>query len=884
MAKKKKSKKSTVKQDLEFTFYKYLQKFYLENKGVIRKSYRDLSKKILDYNNPERPGSFLRVPQFEALEMYIFMKEFLNNEPVFEVFKSWHNKNGKFVNRSLTGAERGQASLFGGELDEKSYKTIFAAMKKNKRLYSNYIFALTMGTGKTILMGTCIFYEFILANKFPKDESYCHNALVFAPDKTVLNSLREIQSFDLAKVIPPEYVSFLSAHIQFHFLEDAGTVLSTLDKSMFNIVISNSQKIILKKQHKEKNSLDKLFDNGKDLYDKGSVYDENLDLYGFDIPDNEVDLATNQRFEKLRRLEQLGIYVDEAHHSFGAGLAKDMGVKSATNSLRTTIDELALSLARSGTKVVSCYNFTGTPYVGKNILPEVVYGYGLKEAIDSGYLKKVELKANKNVKSSEFLNIAVNDFVKRYGEERHEGMLPKLAIFCSTIEELEKEVRPAVEEVLTKLGISTNKVLVNVGDEKITSNDDIRRFRTLDTRGSEDQFILLVNKGKEGWNCRSLFGVAMYRTPRSKIFVLQATMRCLRAIGEGQQTGSVYLSDENMEILNNELMQNFRINADELQNIATEKINYEIRPLPPPVKVKLKRKIVQFDLKEKELGKGIDLELGKIEHEKYRIIQTVQKGLEEGEGNNNVPNQTIDLTDQVKERVEFSSITLVAEISRYLNRKCLEIEEVLENSKDGIEKIISEVNEFNEVLYDWIIPRLFRELYDLKSFENWEEHEVELINNPPIETGCYTFRADKDKVVKASDTQVTDELREKSFHLDTYCFDSNPERTLFWDLLKEEKVNKVYFTGMLTHGQSDFYIQYIDPELHTVRSYYPDFLFQDKDGAFVIVEVKGDNMVDDPVVVAKKEYASQMAVAAGMRYEMIKGSEVENREYRKLFK
>ena len=80
-------------------------------------------------------------------------------------------------------------------------------MRSNARAYSNYIFALTMGTGKTILMATCIFYEFILANKFPSDKKYCHNALVFAPDKTVLQSLREMESFDMGKVVPPEYVN-----------------------------------------------------------------------------------------------------------------------------------------------------------------------------------------------------------------------------------------------------------------------------------------------------------------------------------------------------------------------------------------------------------------------------------------------------------------------------------------------------------------------------------------------------------------------------------------------------------------------------------------------------------------------------------------------------
>jgi len=41
---------------------------------------------------------------------------------------------------------------------------------------------------------------------------------------------------------------------------------------------------------------------------------------------------------------------------------------------------------------------------------------------------------------------------------------------------------------------------------------------------------------------------------------------------------------------------------------------------------------------------------------------------------------------------------------------------------------------------------------------------------------------------------------------------------LFWDLLREQRVKKIYFSGMLTHGQSDFFIQYIDPVPRTVRT------------------------------------------------------------------
>ncbi len=45
---------------------------------------------------------------------------------------------------------------------------------------------------------------------------------------------------------------------------------------------------------------------------------------------------------------------------------------------------------------------------------------------------------------------------------------------------------------------------------------------------------------------------------------------------------------------------------------------------------------------------------------------------------------------------------------------------------------------------------------------------------------------------------------------------------------------------------------FIDPESNTVRSYYTDFLVQKEDGTYVIVEVKGDNKIEDPVVLTIK--------------------------------
>ncbi|MED3797418.1 DEAD/DEAH box helicase family protein [Lysinibacillus capsici] len=845
---------------LDFAFYTHLWDFYFQNKSKVRSKYKLLSRKFLDFNNYENPDSFLRQPQFEALEIYIFLKEYQDNKKIHDIFTDWYEKQNGFEIRSDIGVGKDeQTTLFMMNIDE--YKDVFGRMKKYEQDYANYIFALTMGTGKTILMATCIFYEFLLANKFPKDNRFCHNALVFAPDKTVLESLREIQTFDKSKVVPTEYLSWLDSNLKIHYLEDTGTTLNTIDRSKYNIIISNTQKIILKRQHKEKTKVDTLFDLAKST---GTAYDDLSDLYGFDEPSEAGELITNQRFAKLTRLGNLGIFIDEAHHAFGDSLAKDMGLKKHNTSLRLTINELAASLEKSGTSVVGCYNFTGTPYAGKEVFPEVVYAYGLTASINKGYLKNVSIDGYTNPKSNEFLKLVVEDFWERYSGNRYEGMLPKLAIFASSVDELQNELRPQLETVLNELGIPREKILVNVGDIKLTTNDDIREFNRLDTPESNKQFILLVNKGREGWNCRSLFGVALFRTPKSKVFVLQATMRCLRAIGPVQETAKVYLSEENLVILNDELNKNFRLNVDELNQTDTGKQKFKIRVTAPTIKVKLNRTQKLHSLREKEVSDVIEFEIEKLDLSKYELRKISQEGLQ---GSKKISE---DLTEYRSKR-QFSRYTLVAEIAKYLNRPCLEIEKIMNKANPNIEVLAELTSTYNELLYDYIIPILFNTLYELKPYESKEEYEIQLVKEP--QEGFYQVTAKPELVAELSNTDYS-VLKEKSFHLDTYCFDSRPEKKFFEDIVKVGEVKKIYFTGMLTHGQTDFYIQYIDPDSNMVRKYYPDFLVEKNNGDYIIVEVKGDNKIEDPVVLAKEKAARETATASRMEYKIIKGSEV----------
>lgn len=846
-----------------FSFNQQLWYYYTTNRGKIRSRYNDLTRKFLAYNDSgENPRAFLRKPQFEALEMYVFVKEFMNNKHVYEMFDDWRHKRARFSDASYYAIGKGgQIRLFDAPT-EKQTDMLFRQMKKYREDYPNYIYALTMGLGKTILMATCIFYEFLLTKKYPKDKRFCHNALVFAPDKTVLQSLREIMTFDKTKVVPPEYARVLDSNIKFHFLDETGTILHTIDDSDFNIIISNTQKIIVKKKRRKEAPGQMLFNGSGSLL--SAVYGSDDDE---DDAWDDTTLMDNQRFKKLCRLPQLGVYVDEAHHLFGADLEKQIRSGAANKtSLRDTINLLA-----ANTSIVACYNYTGTPYVKNQLLPEVVYAYGLRESIWNGFLKDADPLGFENVKSNEFLTAAVTTFWERYGGRTYDGLNPKLAIYAANVEEAAMEVRPALEKILAKLKIPASKILLNVGDTKYTKNDDIRDFNSLDVPGTEGngkQFIILVEKGKEGWNCRSLFGVALFRIPKSKIFVLQATMRCLRAITDERLTATVFLSKENYDTLDNELHKNFNMEIKDIKNPPKAgRHKYQIRVLPPPRTITLKRVWHEYTLREKEYSAPVDFKLMDADFSKYASIMYGRDSLAR---DTTAKEKNI---DYIQENMKYSEFTLAGEIARYLNISCILAARILRESVDGIHVILEAANRYNAILDDYIIPAVFHALFDITSELKTEDRELVLLREPK-EAGYYEFSAKDDLVLTNRYPGFTPEQIAKSFHADTYCFDSIPERECFMQYITSDKVKEVYFTGMFTSNQGDLSIHYYDPESGRVRQYYPDFLAKMADGSYQLIEVKGDNKIDDAVVKAKQDAAEEMAVASGIHYLMYAGSRI----------
>ena len=77
---------------------------------------------------------------------------------------------------------------------------------------------------------------------------------------------------------------------------------------------------------------------------------------------------------------------------------------------------------------------------------------------------------------------------------------------------------------------------------------------------------------------------------------------------------------------------------------------------------------------------------------------------------------------------------------------------------------------------------------------------------------------------------------------------------------------------MFTSGQSGLAIQYVDPVSHVVRNYYPDFFVRTTEDKVELIEVKGDNKIDNATVRAKAAAAKDIADASEIEYGVIAGN------------
>jgi type III restriction enzyme len=803
---------------------------------------------ILEFNlNPEiRNLRFLRKAQLEALETYWYLRLVERTPHIFDLYKKLYDdpvELFKALNISVSPedlikilSKGGTDSIFEKIKEEDDFvrKYKLEALRETLSLhYPSYILALAMGAGKTILIGTIIATEFAMALEHPENINFVKNALVFAPGKTILGALKELSDIPFEKILPSRLYKEFITSVKFTYTRDGEKDIPIIKGSSFNIIVTNTEKIRIQKQTITRSLI-------KDIF---------ADAAQEDIIKQEV---ANRRLQTIASLPNLAIFSDEAHHTYGMKLGEEL------KRVRQTVDYLA-----EQTNLLNVINTTGTPYYGRQILKDVVYWYGLSQGIKDGILKEVRgnIVAYPEVEDEQFVKDIIKDFFKNYKDVKiYDGSCAKLALYFPKIDDLQN-AKPIVEKTLVEIGEDPSIVL-EVHNESKAEIKDLFDNRIND-RYLPYRVFLLVNKGTEGWNCLSLYATALARELKaSNNFCLQAASRCLRQTPGNIHKAKIYLSQQNVKILDSQLKETYGETLQELNsvspNLRKERLILRKTEIPP---VLLKKKL----LKVIPLDKKVDLERLEIQKPDIPIKESKKtiydlKDIPDRKGvliTKTEEKFTIeeDFVDGYSFAVELSSLYRLPLMQVYEKIKSLYPgEEIPESHAFEIRKQLEERLKNYEVKEEEIEVALA--LIKPKSFSK-EEADGKTIYTTEI-----VYHKDKESLLLKYERFKAQNKGwyqlEFGFHYSPYNFDSNPEKDFFEQLLimlNEDPANveDIYFTGAIGDpNKTDFIFEYKgkDDRWH---NYTPDFLIKKKSGKMLIVEIKAEPYRDEAKEKAIKE-------------------------------
>jgi hypothetical protein len=558
--------------------------------------------------------------------------------------------------------------------------------------------------------------------------------------------------------------------------------------------------------------------------------------------------VANRRLQTIASLPNLAIFSDEAHHTYGQALGVEL------KRVRQTVDYLA-----ENTNLLVVVNTTGTPYYKKQILKDVVYWYGLSQGIKDGILKEVRgnIVAYQEVEDEQFIRDVIKDFFSNYKDVRiYDGSPAKLAIYFPTIEDLQVS-KPIAERTLIEIGEDPSIVLEvhNESPEEIKALFDNR----INDPHLPYRVFLLVNKGTEGWNCLSLFATALARELKaSNNFCLQAASRCLRQTPGNLHKAKIYLSKQNVGILDSQLRETYGETLQELNivspDLRKERLILRKTEIPPillkkkisrviPVESQVRLEEFAFQKPETEASesKKVIYDLKEIPDRKGVLIVQKEETLTLEE----------DFVDAYSFAVELSSLYRLPLLDLYQKIKGIYPEgEIPESYAFKIREQLEEKFKNYEKKEEEVEVGLA--LIRIKGFEK-ETKDGETIYTTEI-----MYHKDNEHLLLRYEKFKELNKREFGFHYDPYNFDSKPEKDFFEQLLVElnenpEDVEDIYFTGGITDpGKTEFIFEYKDKE-GKWRNYTPDFLIKKKNGKMVIVEIKAEPFRDEAKEKALRE-------------------------------
>ena len=174
----------------------------------------------------------MRDAQIDAIKTYLFLKIACDCKPLSSLFQEGCFNTLDLQKVELSGSTRiyledhpAAAALFeyaslkndAGEQVSKKLEEQIRRIPKSVDYgrffhdafygvsYTDYLFSLPMGAGKTYLMAAFIYLDLYFAMNEPQNPAFAHNFIILAPSglkSSVVPSLKTIQNFNPAWVIP----------------------------------------------------------------------------------------------------------------------------------------------------------------------------------------------------------------------------------------------------------------------------------------------------------------------------------------------------------------------------------------------------------------------------------------------------------------------------------------------------------------------------------------------------------------------------------------------------------------------------------------------------------------------------------------------------------
>ena len=540
-----------------------------------------------------RKQAYLRVPQVEAIEIYLYLKLEGNNKPLWKLFsenfftddidlnklnvsqetrKYLHKHPAALALFGLSMQKQGDGKSLLPELEklivddpssldyQRIIKDIFYQVS-----YADYLMSLPMGAGKTFLMAAIIYLDLYFALNEPDNPVFAHNFLVLIPSglkSSIIPSLKTIEHFNPKWVIPEPAAGQIKRQLSFEILDEQKSakrsnrvrnpnvqkVSRCFPDPYANVFVVNAEKVILDRLEEE---------NGHRTRD------------AIGKSDDELDRSANELRNRIGKIPHLSLLIDEVHHA----ATDDIKLRQVVNRWQQS-GNITTVLGFSGTPFLSSadrVDVNETTQVRFSRITNTVYYYPLIDAINA-FLKKPEVKIAEGIDDRlEIIRQGITDFQERFGDKRYvNGSIAKLAIYCSNIETLEAQVYPFLTG---ELKIPADEILKFHGGNKVHQKPPGSElaFRSLDfaaPHASGKRYILLVQIGKEGWDCRSLTGIILSQLGDCRRnMVLQTSCRCLRQVdldAAEKEQALIWLNDSNAKILNGQLKQQQHTSIEEI--------------------------------------------------------------------------------------------------------------------------------------------------------------------------------------------------------------------------------------------------------------------------------------------------------------------------------